>query len=159
VFAPTVKLTFNPAALQVWYEDIKRFAQYRGELVETLRWFGEQAVTIMKEAHPPGGPHPAMGELPVYPAHKYIDRSGWLTDSIGFTLEPFQVWEPGAGSAPALPTLTIFATAPYAVAVEYGVPGHSRPFSFFWPTIERLLPEAAERIAAIMTKANQFRGR
>lgn len=147
-------LNYNPAAVTLWLDAARRFARYRNEIVDALQWLGETAVEKMKEGHPPGGPHPGPGELPVYGEHAYIDRTQWLTDSIGYSIEPYSTWDPTTGTASALPTLLIFATAPHADAVEYGVPGHSRPYSFFWPTVEELLPVAAARIADLMDRYN-----
>lgn len=152
-------LKTHPDVIGEWKDNLYRFAQYRNELVEVLHWFGETAVEFMKDGHPPGGPHPAGKDLPVYGENRYIDDTGWLTDSIGYTIEPYHTWTPGEGLASALPTLRVFATAPYASAIEFGVPGHARPYPFFWPTIELLLPEASAKIAAVMEQLNQFRAK
>lgn len=151
------KMTPNTEAIDSMIDAVRRFATYRGELVEALRWMGNTASERLKQGHPPGGPHPGPGELPVYGTHAYIDRTGWLTASMGFTLEPYRTWDPKTGTASALPTLYIFATAPHADAVEWGVPGHSRPYPFFWPLIEELLPLAMERVANVMAVANAQR--
>jgi hypothetical protein len=152
-----INLTYHPQAVFQWMDALRRFAQYHNEMYEVLRWLGETAVERMKEGHPPGGPHPSPGETPVYGDHAYIDRTQWLTDSIGFTLEPLKSWDPATGTASTMPTLFLFATAPYASAVEYGVPGHSRANPFFWPTIEELLPVAAARLEYIVARMNAVR--
>lgn len=149
-----IELTYHPEAVFQWQDALRRFASYHNELYDVLRWLGEAAVEKMKEGHPPGGPHPGGGEMPVYGENAYIDRSSWLTASIGFSLEPMRTWDPFTGTASTLPTLLLFATAPYASAVEYGVPGHSRPYPFFWPTIEELSPLAAARCEHIVEKMN-----
>lgn len=153
-----IDMTVYPNVIDEWKDALYRFAHYRNDLYDVLRWFGETAVETMKSGHPPGGPHPPDGEMPAYGENAYIDRSGWLTDSIAYTLEPFQTWSPSDGSASALPTLTIVATAPYADAIEFGVPGRARPYPFFWPTITVLLPEAMSRLADVMERINAVKG-
>jgi hypothetical protein len=147
-------MTYYPNAVQQWIDNVRRFANYRNELIDVLKWLGETAVEKMRENHPPGGPHPGPGETPVYGEHAYIDRTQWLTDSIAYTLEAWAPWDPKSGTASALPTLTIVATAPHADAVEFGVPGHSRAYPFFWNSIEELLPQASEKLAELMRKYN-----
>jgi hypothetical protein len=97
--------------------------------------------------------------MPVYGKNAYIDRTGWLTSSVGYSLESMPSWDPSQGTAPAFPTLTIYATAPHADAVEYGVPGHSRPYPFFFPLLYELLPELTARIEGVMARANAIRVR
>lgn len=149
-------MTYNPDAIQDWIDATRRFANYRNEIHDAMRWFGEEVTKRMKEGHPPGGPWPAPGAMPEPGKHAYIDRTGWLTDSIGFSLEAMPTWDL-RGTAPALPTLMVFATAPHAAAIEYGVPGHSRPFPFFYFHIFELVPELTSRIDAIMARADAIR--
>lgn len=115
-------------------ETLQRVSTLRGlfhqRIGETLREWGESVVTKIVEGHPPGGPHPAPGEMPQYGIHAYIDRSGRLTRSVGYTVE---VWREG------VTTLTVFAMMPYADLVEFGTP-RSRPYPFFWPVIWAYLP-------------------
>jgi hypothetical protein len=153
---PAVHLTYYPGAIQQWMANVEMFALYHQKAIDMLARLGAAAVETMKSGHPPGGPHPPDGEMPVYGDHAYIDRTGWLTDSIGMEFEPPGQWDPTAGPAPPLPTLWLFATAPYADAVESGTP-HSRPYPFFWPTVEDLLTKGSVELAAIVAEAQALK--
>ena len=63
--------------------------------------------------------------------HSFQNRTGRLERSIGYTLNMVDNQL----------QLQVFALAPYAVAVEQGVPGHSAPYPFFWPTFYKWLPD------------------
>lgn len=95
-----------------------------------LELFGDRAVQTIKnqppQGHPPGGPHPGPGELPVFGRHAYIDRTGYLSQSI-------------TSHRLGDRRLQIMASAPYAEDVEYGTP-RSRPYPFFWPVVHELEP-------------------
>lgn len=119
-----------------------------------MEWFGktvtEEMVNQPPFGHPWGGPHPGAGEQPVFGQHAFIDHSGYLARSIGYTIE---LWQGQRA------VISVFATAPYADAVEFGTT-HSRAYPFFWPVFMKYLPqlegrmqEAAER--AIATAANR----
>lgn len=104
--------------------------QIQVRIADTLRVWAEATVQKINEGHPPGGPHPLPGEMPVYGEHAYIDRTGRLTRSVGYTVEKW---------SERTVTCTIFATMPYAELVEYGTP-RSRPYPFFWPVIWARVP-------------------
>jgi hypothetical protein len=102
-----------------------------------LRWFGEHVTARMREGHPPGGPHPGPPpDMPVFGQHAYIDRSGYLTRSIGFTVESWSSFHAA---------VVVFATSPYADVIEHGSP-HSRPYPFFWPNFYAQVPYLVDRI-------------
>lgn len=116
-------------------DDAIRVADMAGKLlleytINDLTWFGEECKKRMLEYHPPGGPHPPKGELPVYGKHRYIDRTGQLSGSIGFKVTPWQARQA---------VVAVFALAPYASTVEHGHP-RARPYPFFWPTFYEFLP-------------------
>lgn len=147
-------MDYNPDAAMEWRGALLQFAGYREEAVEILRRLGERATLEMHAGHPPGGPHPGPGETPQYHEHAYIDRTGWLTESVGFHIEQVFPWDPSTGAAPRLPTLLVYATAPYAEAVEHGVPGHSRAYPFFWPSIYHESDIAEHELGALIEQTN-----
>ena len=112
-----------------------------------LDWFGRTVIDEMQKqpplGHPPGGPHPPDGELPVFGEHAYIDRTGYLTRSMGYTVE---LWQGHRA------TVSVFALAPYADAVEYGTT-HSRPYPFFFPVFYKYLPILHARLQAAAERA------
>lgn len=109
-----------------------------------LDWFGETVTTEMKRGHPPGGPHPEVpGELPVFGEHRYIDQTGALTRSIGFTIEQWSNFTI---------RVHVFAMMPYAIAVEMGTPT-SRPYPFFWPVFYKYVPLLMERVRLAVAQA------
>lgn len=120
-----------------------------------LEWFGKTVTTEMKEqpplGHPPGGPHPlSRDEQPVFGEHAYIDRTGYLTRSIGYTID---LWQGHRA------VVSVFALAPHADAVEFGTM-RSRPYPFFWPVFNKYLPQLEERLheaaeRAVATAANR----
>ena len=82
-----------------------------------MDWFGRTVVAEAKADHP------------------YQDQTGALTASIGYSLTKSVVG----------PVVTVFATVPYADAVEFGT-ATSRPFPFLFPKFFDLLPEALLRM-------------
>lgn len=100
-------------------------ARYRDYIESDLRWFGETVSKAAKEDHP------------------YQDRTGQLTASIGFEIHEFQ-----SGRAQVI----VFATMPYAEAVEYGTPT-SRPYPYLYPKFYQYLPELMLRLQASLDRA------
>ncbi len=139
------RMTYNPQALQDWLATINRFVQYRQGVYEALQWSGARFKVLANEGHPPGG-HPAQ----------YEDRTGLLTASVGWSIEAMPSWNPATGSAAKLPSLYVFAKAPYADLVEYGTP-KSRAYPFFWPAVERTLAEGFGKVASVMARADAIR--
>lgn len=78
--------------------------------------------------------------------HSFINRTGRLERSIGYHVE---------SPRDHFYELHIYALAPYAEAVELGVPGRSRPYAFFWPAFYTYLPELYERLAEGVATAFQ----
>ena len=122
-----IKVTGIEQALAVAKRAQELLLQYT--LAELDR-FGHDVTIQMKLMHPPGGPHPAAGDMPIYGKHRYIDRTGILTGSIGYRVTPWTAQK-------AL--CAVFAVAPYASLVEYGHPANARgpaarPYPFFWPS-------------------------
>lgn len=68
--------------------------------------------------------------------HSFQNVTGRLERSIGYSVEQ---WTANAV------VLNVFATAPYAQAVEEGTPT-SQPYPFFWPTFYKWLPELQLRL-------------
>ena len=112
-----------------------------------LKQGGETIVATMKEGHPPGGPWPdhlgPRGKLPRWPMHKFIDRTGALTRSMGYSVESW--------TGRTL-QLNGFATAKHADSVEYGTP-RSRPDPFFWPSVYKVLPTLQTKVQAAVAQA------
>jgi hypothetical protein len=124
---------------------------FHARIGTALSEWAETVVTKITEGHPPGGPHPDLStEMPVYGQHAYIDRTGRLTRSVGFTVE---VW------TERVTTLTVFALMPYAESVEFGTP-RSRPYPFFWPVIWEYLPrldlQLAQDVEALFTEYAEY---
>jgi len=90
-----------------------------------LDWFGKTVSAEMISDHP------------------YIDRTGQLTRSIGFTIES---WTYGKA------IINVFALAAYAQPVEFGT-ATSRPYPFFYPVFYKYLDELMRRIQAAVDKA------
>jgi hypothetical protein len=76
-----------------------------------LEWFGETVSTDAKKDHP------------------YIDRTGELTRSIGYTVESWRG---------RILQVNVFATASYAEAVEYGT-ARSRAYPYLFPKFYQYL--------------------
>lgn len=112
-----------------------------------MEWFGKTVTQEMKDqpplGHPPGGPHPQGGAEPVFGQDAYIDQTGYLTRSIGYTVSLWQAHHA---------VLAVFATAPYADAVEFGTT-HSRAYPFFWPVFTKYLPQLEERMQEAAERA------
>lgn len=111
---------------------------------EQLDWFGASATKEMRQGHPPGGPHPNPGEMPIFGDHRYIDRTGQLTRSIGYSVEQWNNFKA---------IVLVFAMAPYAEKVEQGEPNKSRPYPFFYPVFYKYLPILMARIPAAVERA------
>lgn len=101
-------------------------AAYRRRVWEAMNWFGQVVSQEIKADHP------------------YKDRTGWLTASVGYSMDP--LFETGTMSG------TVYALAWYASAVEAGTP-HSRPYPFFWPKFYKYLPALLDRIQRAGTEA------
>ena len=89
---------------------------YQEAVIVEFRHWAEFVTHRMKEKH----------DADAHDIQRYVNRTWYLTNSIGYTIEP---WRSGKA------TLLVFATAPYAQAVEEGIPGRSRPYPFFWHEI------------------------
>jgi len=100
-------------------------ARIRTNVVAALEWFGQVTTEEMVQTHP------------------FRNITGRLERSIGYTVEQ---WSAGKVVA------NIFATAPYAQAVEEGTTS-SRPYPFFWPVFYKYLPELQERLQAAVDEA------
>lgn len=99
--------------------------QIKLNLTVELEWFGRTATQEM------------------ITQHEFINRTGRLERSIGYHIEVVNDHL----------QLHVYALAPYAVAVEEGVPGHSRPYPYFWPAFYKHLPELMERLDAAVHSA------
>jgi hypothetical protein len=73
----------------------------------------------------------AKGEMVM--THTFQNRTFQLEHSIGFSQDEDV-------------SVTVFAMAPYASQVEFGVPGHSRPYPFFWPVWFKWLTLLEEKL-------------
>jgi hypothetical protein len=89
---------------------------YQQAVIDEFRNWAELVTARMQANH----------DNDAHDIQRYINRSWYLTRSIGYTIEP---WRQGKAS------LILFATAPYAQAVEEGIPGRSRPYPFFWKEV------------------------
>jgi len=94
--------------------------QFLLNITTVLEWFGSTATQEM------------------ITQHSFINRTGRLERSIGYHIEV-----PGNGHI----ELHVYALAPYAAAVEEGVPGRSRPYPYFWGTFYKYLPDLYEKLA------------
>jgi hypothetical protein len=92
---------------------------------ESLEWFGKTVSEAAKADHP------------------YQDRTGQLTASIGYRVIPLTGTKAYA---------TVFATMPYAEAVENGTPT-SRPYPFIWPKFYQYIPELEQRLEDALFRA------
>lgn len=136
----SIKVTGVPQAIEVAKAAQQLLLQYT---LGDLDWFGQAVVEKMKEHHPPGGPHPPAGAMPVYGKHRYIDRTGQLTGGLGYRVTP---WTPRTA------LVAVFAVAPYSDLVEHGHPG-ARPYPFFWPSFYMYLPLLMIRLQASADRA------
>lgn len=91
----------------------ERHKQARENVQNTLDWFGKGSADEMVRTH------------------TFQNRTYRLEGSIGHSVEPFE-----NGQAFA----SVFALTSYASLVEFGVPGKSRPYPFFWPVFYKWLP-------------------
>lgn len=137
MIAPAIRLTATGIDDALARLDGLQLA-YRAAIRGVLDRWAKGTVEKIIEGHPPGGPHPPAGVQPEYGQHAYIDRTGQLTRSVGYTIE---AW------AERTVTLTVFATMPYAELVEYGTP-RSRAYPFFWPVIWDRVPVLEGMLAA-----------
>jgi len=74
--------------------------------------------------------------------HTFQNITGQLERSIGYTVESY-------GTSIVL---NLFATAPYAQAVEEGTPT-SRPYPFFFPVFYKHFAELQDRLQRAVTEA------
>lgn len=75
--------------------------------------------------------------------HSFQNRTGRLERSIGYHIEV----------VPGSLQLFVYALAPYAIAVEEGVEGHSRPYPFFWATFYEFLPDLIDGLGSAVAAA------
>lgn len=75
--------------------------------------------------------------------HSFTNRTGRLERSIGYSVES---WSGNRA------LVNVFATAPYAQAVEEGTPT-SRPYPFFWQVFYKYLPELQQRLQSAVNEA------
>ncbi len=68
--------------------------------------------------------------------HTFQNRTYRLEGSIDFTVEHEEDFE----------QLVVFALTAYASMVEFGVPGHSRPYPFFWPVFYKWQAQLEEKL-------------
>lgn len=139
-----LRITVTPEAQELIRQLDAALAVIRAGIPHRIAQFGEDTVTQIRAqppfGHPPGGPHPDdHGQLPIFGEHAYIDRTGELTRSIGAEATERQV--------------RIMATSDHADAVEYGVPGRSRPYPFFWPVIWAREPEFEPFVGEVIVRA------
>jgi hypothetical protein len=98
---------------------------YQQAIAETLEWFGKTVSEEVKADHP------------------YIDRTGGLTRSVGYTVESWRG---------RFIQVNVFATMPYAEAVEYGT-SRSRPYAFLFPKFYKYLGELQQRLQIAVNAA------
>jgi hypothetical protein len=98
---------------------------YRQAIAETLEWFGKTVSQEVKDDHP------------------YIDRTGVLTRSVGYSVESWRG---------KFLVVNVFATATYAEAVEYGT-SRSRPYPFLFPKFYKYLDELQQRLQIAVNAA------
>lgn len=75
--------------------------------------------------------------------HTFQNITGRLERSIGYSVEE---WRSG------FTVLNVFATAPYAQAVEEGT-ATSQPYPFFWPVFWKHYPELQARLQKAIDEA------
>lgn len=124
---PAVNISITHTGFQEERDRADRYqATYRRLVWEAMDWFGRTVVSEMQTDHP------------------YQDRTGWLTASQGYAMDPLNDEGSISGS--------VYALAWYASAVEAGTP-HSRPYPFFWPKFYKFLPMLMSRIELAMKSA------
>ena len=74
--------------------------------------------------------------------HTFQNRTFRLEHSIGTSWREFDVDVAVGQNASA----SVFALADYASQVEFGVPGRSRPYPFFWPVWYKWLALLEEKL-------------
>lgn len=98
-----------------------RFSAAKDAVVEDLKWFGQGAKQEMIDTH------------------TFQNRTFRLEGSIDFDVVHFTT---------VGPYVVVFALTEYASQVEFGVPGRSRPYPFFWPVWYKWVPLLEERMQA-----------
>jgi hypothetical protein len=99
--------------------------QLKLNIVVVLEWFGR---TVREE---------------MIHTHTFRNRTGRLERSLGYTVE--------AWTANTI-QIMVFATAPYARAVEEGT-SRSRPYPYFWPVFYKHLTELYQRLQQAVDSA------
>jgi hypothetical protein len=117
----SVNLTLEWSGLDHVLNDIDmKLAAAQQVVMDDLKVFGEGAKDEMVRTH------------------TFQNRTFRLEGSIDYDVIGFE----GSGQ----PHVTVFALTSYASQVEFGVPGRSRPYPFFWPVFYKWLALLEEKL-------------
>lgn len=115
-----IALTVNFTGIQETIAELdRRLALAKSGIEADMAWFGEGAKAEM------------------IATHTFQNRTFRLEGSIDYDVHQFDL--DGA-------YVTVFALTGYATQVEFGQPGRSRPYPFFWPIWYKWVPLLEEKM-------------